>query len=143
MSTHRIIQFAAAGLAIAGACIIFYTSKPDNVELETVPAAAPKAAAAKPAVELKGDAVQAPVAKKVLPKDHRILLPDGSSMPVLNHAYGAPKMSWPKDRPMRPMSPASPPGSRRKALAWGSLRAFCTVCRVGSPWEGREVRRSC
>lgn len=107
MALHRILQVAALALAFAGACVIIYTSREKTEGPEPLPVVAPKAAGKSAPVPLKGDAVKAPVKKKApekVDKNRLLQLPDGSTVPVLNHAYGAPKMSWPKDRPWSPIT---------------------------------------
>jgi hypothetical protein len=34
---------------------------------------------------------------------NQLLLPDGSTIPVLNGAFGAPELGWPADRPWSPI----------------------------------------
>ncbi|GEM_PF-6746786 len=41
--------------------------------------------------------------RKVPPGPGSLLLPDGSCVPVLNGAVGAPPLNWPKDRPWSPI----------------------------------------
>ncbi len=108
MSTHRFIQVAAAVFVFAGAYLVFEYSESSRasqqLEVDAVDPAKRDnlGATAKP---LKGDAAE-PVAKKSEePKaqSNRLLLPDGSTVPVLNGAFGAPAMGWPEERPWSPI----------------------------------------
>ena len=106
MSTHRLIQVAAVGIVFAGAYLVIRSAEPTDAsqQPDEVPIEANKEVAKKPPVELKGTMVPK---KKKEPKpvvtSNQLLLPDGTTVPVLNGAFGAPELGWPDHRPWSPI----------------------------------------
>lgn len=108
MSTHRFIQVAAAGFVFAGAYLVFEYSEVANaseqLRLDAIDQTRRDDSAAGARL-LTGDATK-PAAKKPeepQAKSNRLLLPDGTTVPVLNGAFGAPEMGWPDERPWSPI----------------------------------------
>ena len=108
MSTHRFIQVAAAGFVFAGAYLVFQYSEPasasEQLKVDAVDPSQRDNSAAD-ATPLKGDATRQAAEKPVAPEvqSNKLLLPDGTTVPILNGAFGAPAMGWPDDRPWSPI----------------------------------------
>jgi hypothetical protein len=105
MSIHRLIQFAAACVVFAGAYLVISSADPADAsqQPEVVPTEVKNESPPPAPVELKGE--KAPETAKPDPVDtsNQLLLPDGTTVPVLNGAFGAPALGWPKDRPWSPI----------------------------------------
>ena len=112
MSTKHLLSFFLAALVVTGAVFLFGFQQTGQAATDEDPdvgagraAANQSAESATPEIAAGSDETTANKAEPPEKKDkmadssnsasNQLLLPDGTTVPVLNGAYGAPKLLWP------------------------------------------------